>query len=31
MGRRHNAFKIELAKRAIVAVLDELAAGGRAR
>ena len=30
-GRRHNAFKIELAKRAIVDVLAELAGSGGAR
>jgi xanthine dehydrogenase YagS FAD-binding subunit len=31
VGRRHNAFKIELAKRAIVAALEELASHGGAR
>jgi xanthine dehydrogenase YagS FAD-binding subunit len=31
VGRRHNAFKIELAKRAIVEVLEGLAATRRAR
>jgi xanthine dehydrogenase YagS FAD-binding subunit len=31
VGRRHNAFKIELAQRAIVAALDELVADGGAR
>ena len=31
VGRRHNTFKIELAKRAIVAALEELASHGGAR
>jgi xanthine dehydrogenase YagS FAD-binding subunit len=31
VGRKHNAFKIELAKRAIVAALDELATDGSRR